>query len=75
MSQCNQSGTNSQRLNQHVRRIMMKIARHTKRGWNVSGLERELALSLGDAKRQVFKTGRSSDQRYVTRGRAPVDSE
>jgi len=68
MSRCNQSGTKSPRQNQHQRRYMQKIARHNKRGWKVDGLEKELALSMGDTKRPMFRTGRDSDAR-LQRGR------
>jgi hypothetical protein len=64
MGRCNQSGTKFQRQNQQQRLLMMKIARHTKRGWNVAGLEKELAFSLGDKKRPAFRTGRDADKRF-----------
>ena len=64
---CNQSGSKSQRQNQHQRRLMQKIARFNKRGWNTAGLERELAFSLGDEKRPSFKTGQVADNRYQKR--------
>ena len=68
MGICNQSGSKSERQNQHIRRLMMKIARHTKREWNVAGLEKELAFVLGDKKRPVAKTGRAADKRYQVGG-------
>jgi hypothetical protein len=67
MGSCNQSGSKSQRQNQHQRRLMQKIARHTKRGWKTEGLERELAFSLGDSKRPSFNSGRAADQRFQRR--------
>ena len=67
MGRCNQSGSKSQCQNKHARRLMMKIARHTKREGNVDGLERELARTLGGEKRSAFKTGRSADKRFNAR--------
>ena len=58
-----QSGTKAQRQNQHMRRLMMKINRHKARGWNVSGLEKELAFCTGDKERPSFATGREADPR------------
>jgi hypothetical protein len=64
MAKKNQRGSKAQRQNQHVRRLMMKIERHKKRGWQVSGLEKELAYCVGDADRPSFQTGRVSDLKY-----------
>jgi len=64
MAKRNQSGSKAQRQNQHVRRLMMKIARHKKRGWQVAGLEKELAYAAGDKDRPDFQTGRVADLRY-----------
>ena len=63
MASKRQSGTKAQRQNQHARRLMMKIARHNKRGWNVEGLEKELAYTVGDKERPAFSTGRDADAR------------
>jgi|15BtaG_2_1085339.scaffolds.fasta_scaffold05494_6 hypothetical protein len=67
MGRCNQHGSKSQRQNQHQRRLMRKIENHTKRGWKVEGLEKELAFSMGDTKRPAFKTGRNADSRFQKR--------
>jgi len=64
MAKRNQRGSKSQRQNQHVRRLMMKIERHKKRKWNVEGMERELAFCVGDKERLAFKTGRVADERF-----------
>ena len=64
MSVNGQKGSKSQRQNQHVRSLMAKIARHTKRGWNVAGLERELSFASGDEKRPLCRTGRDVDPRF-----------
>ena len=59
-----QRGSKAQRQNQHMRRLMMKIERHKKRGWNVSGMEKELAYCTGDTERPSFNTGRVADLRF-----------
>ncbi len=64
MASRRQSGSKAQRQNQHVRRLMMKIERHKKRGWNVAGMEKELAYCAGDAERPSFNTGRVADLRF-----------
>ncbi len=64
MAKRNQYGNKAQRQNQHVRRLMMKIERHKKRGWKVDGLEKELTYAAGDKARPAFKTGRVADLRY-----------
>ena len=64
MASRRQSGSKAQRQNQHVRRLMMKIERHKKRGWNVAGMEKELSYSVGDAQRPLFNTGRIADLRF-----------
>lgn len=57
-------GSKLERQNQHQRRLMMKIARHKKRGLNTDGLEKELAFSAGEKTRPEFASGRDSDPRY-----------
>ena len=64
MAKRNQRGSKAQRQNQHVRRLMMKIERHNKRGWQVAGLEKELGYASGDTDRPLFPTGRVADLRY-----------
>ena len=64
MAKRNQRGSKAQRQNQHVRRLMMKIERHKKRGWQVAGLEKELGYASGDTDRPLFPTGRVADLRY-----------
>ncbi len=71
MSFGQQSGSKSQRQNQHMRRLMMKINRFKKREWSTAGLEKELAYCTGDAERPSFGTGREADPRlkkYNTTG-------
>ena len=67
MGRCNQHGSKSQRQNQHQRGLMRKIEKHTKRGWKTDGLEKELALSMGESKRPSFRTGRVADSRFQKR--------
>ena len=50
-------GTKAQRQNQHVRRLMMKIARFEKKGWSTKGLRRELGYCTGEFPRPPHKTG------------------
>ncbi len=56
------SGSKSQRQNQHVRRLNMKIKRFKAKGKDVTGLEKELGYMMGDD-RPAFKTGRDADVR------------
>lgn len=56
-------GSKAQRQNQHLRRLMMKKARHEKRGWNTDGLAREIAYVCGEKERPAHKTGRIADNR------------
>ena len=57
-------GSKAQRQNQHLRRLMMKKARHEKRGWNTDGLAREIAYVSGDKERPAHNTGRVADPRH-----------
>ena len=64
MAKNRQSGSKSQRQNQHMRKLMMKINRFKNRGWNTGGLEKELSYCSGDAERPAFDTGRVADVRF-----------
>jgi len=64
MAKKRQSGSKSQRQNQHMRKLMMKINRFKKREWNTEGLEKELSYCSGDAERPSFKTARAADLRF-----------
>jgi hypothetical protein len=55
-------GNKSQRQNQHVRQLSMKIKKFKAKGKDVTGLEKELDYMLGDD-RPKFKTGREADIR------------
>ena len=63
MSKKRQSGSKPQRQNQHMRKLMSKIKRHSARGLDVSKMEKELAYCVGDSERPEFKTGRDADPR------------
>lgn len=56
-------GSKAQRQNQYLLRLMMKKARHEKRGWNTDGLAREIAYVSGEKARPTFNTGRVADER------------
>lgn len=56
-------GSKAQRQNQHLRRLMTKMARHEKRGWNTDGLAREIAYVSGEKERPAHDTGRVADER------------
>ena len=60
MSKKRQTGSKSQRQNQHMRKLMMKIDKFKKREWNVDGLEKELSYCVGEAERPSFKTAFST---------------
>ena len=55
-------GSKSQRQNQHVRRLNMKIKKFKAKGKDVTGLEKELGYMMGDD-RPTIKTGRDADPR------------
>ena len=55
-------GSKSQRQNQHVRRLNMKIKKFQAKGKDTTGLEKELGYMMGDD-RPTFKTGREADIR------------
>ena len=56
-------GSKAQRQNQHVRKIMRKIAKFQKKGWPTVKMEKELAYCTGGAERPTFKSGRDTDPR------------
>ena len=56
-------GSKAQRQNQHVRRLMNKIARFKKNGKDVSRMEKELAYCTGGKDRPPYATGQSADPR------------
>jgi hypothetical protein len=64
MSKKRQTGSKSQRQNQHMRKLMMKIDKFKKRELNVDGLEKELSYCVGETERPSFKTGRAADLRF-----------
>ncbi len=55
-------GSKSQRQNQHVRRLNMKIKKFKAKGKNTEGLEKELGYMMGED-RPTFKSGRDTDPR------------
>lgn len=61
-------GSKSQRQNQHVRRINMKIKKFKSKGKDTSGLEKELGYMMGED-RPTYATGRECDPRYKKHGR------
>ena len=64
MSVKRQRGSKAQRQNQHVRKLMMKLDKFTRKGWSTEGLEKEISYCAGDKVRPLFQTGRMSDPRY-----------
>ena len=64
MSKKKQTGSKAQRQSQHLSRLMMKLSRFTRRGWNTSGLEKEISYASGSADRPAFGTGRVADTRF-----------
>ena len=60
-------GSKAQRHNQHVRKLMNKIARFKKNGKDTSGMEKELAYCTGDKDRPPHATGQAADPRMKKR--------
>lgn len=60
-------GSKVQRQNQYLRRLMMKRARHERRGLKTDGLDRQIAFMTGDKERPKMKTGREADPRFKRR--------
>ena len=56
-------GSKAQRQNQHVRRLLNKIARFKKKGKETSHMEKELAYCVGDKDRPSHATGQAADPR------------
>jgi len=51
-----QSGSKSQRQNQHTKKLISKIKKFNSKGKSVSGLEKELGYMMGE-ERPKFATG------------------
>ena len=55
-------GSKTQRQNQYVKKLERKIKKFKLRGWNITGLEKELEYCMGET-RPEFRTGMKADQR------------
>ena len=67
-------GSKLERQNQHQRNLMKKIRKFEKRGWDASGLQKELAYCTGELKREPFTTGHAAgdekaQQRFLSKKR------
>ena len=55
-------GSKTQRQNQHVKKLERKIKKFKLKGWDTSGLEKELGYCMGET-RPEFRTGTKADPR------------
>ena len=60
-------GSKPQKQNQHQRNLKKKIKKFEKKGWNISGLQKELAYCTGELDRQAFITGHAAGDEKAQR--------